>query len=148
MSFATISSKLIACSIGACRRQKSWMSGSLPPRVNCSARFRSVIYGTAAAGRVVKLVKLPAFRPYTRARAQPRITPQKYRSSPTSPRGVGWTLHPHETCGKQHAMPCHHALAEALGACIDTGGTVADRKGWLFRTGARGIMGVLYPTRP
>ena len=107
MSFATISSKLIACSIGACRRQKSWMSGSLPPRVNCSARFRSVIYGTAAAGRVVKLVKLPAFRPYTRARAQPRITPQKYRSSPTSPRAAGWSIGPHETRGNpaRHVVP-------------------------------------------
>src|ERR1700731_3896261 len=36
-----------------------------------------------------------AFRPYTRARAQPRITPQKYRSSPTSPRAAGWSIGPH-----------------------------------------------------
>jgi hypothetical protein len=35
MSFAAISSKFIACSIGACRRQKSYLSGSFPPRVNC-----------------------------------------------------------------------------------------------------------------
>jgi integrase len=36
--------------------------------------------------------------------------------------------------GKQHAMPCHPALAEALRAYIDGAGIVEDRKGWLFRT--------------
>jgi hypothetical protein len=36
-----------------------------------------------------------------------------------------------------NAMPCHHALAEALRAYIDTAGIVEDRTGWLFRT-ARG----------
>ena len=57
--------------------------------------------------RVVKLVKFPAFRPYTRARAQPRITPQKYRSSPTSPRAAGWSIGPHETRGNpaRHVVP-------------------------------------------
>jgi hypothetical protein len=29
------------------------------------------------------------------------------------PRGAGWTVRLHEKGGKQHAMPCHHALAEA-----------------------------------
>jgi integrase len=53
------------------------------------------------------------------------------------PRGAGWTFRLHEKGGKQHAMPCHHALAEALRAYIDTAGIVDDRKGWLFRT-ARG----------
>ena len=42
--------------------------------------------------------------------------------------------------GKQHSMPCHHALAEALRAYIDAAGIVDDRKGWLFRT-ARGHNG-------
>ena len=37
----------------------------------------------------------------------------------------------HEKGGKQHA--CHHALAEALRAYIDTAGIAEDRKGWLFR---------------
>ena len=46
----------------------------------------------------------------------------------------------HEKGGKQHAMPCHHALAEALRAYIDAAGIVEDRKGWLFRT-ARGHNG-------
>jgi hypothetical protein len=44
------------------------------------------------------------------------------------PRGAGWTV---------HAMPCHHALAEALRAFIDAAGIAEDRKGWLLRT-ARG----------
>jgi integrase len=53
------------------------------------------------------------------------------------PRGAGWTVHLHEKGGKEHAMPCHHALAEALRAFIDAAGIAEDREGWLFRT-ARG----------
>jgi integrase len=34
------------------------------------------------------------------------------------PRGAGWTIRLHEKGGKQYAMPCHHALAEALRAYI------------------------------
>jgi site-specific recombinase XerD len=30
------------------------------------------------------------------------------------PRGAGWTVRLHEKGGKQHSMPCRHALAEAL----------------------------------
>jgi integrase len=56
------------------------------------------------------------------------------------PRGAGWTIRLHEKGGKQHSMPCHHALAEALRAYIDAAGIVEDRKGWLFRT-ARGHNG-------
>ena len=58
------------------------------------------------------------------------------------PRGAGWTVRLHEKGGKQHAMPCHHALAEALRAYIDAAGIVEDRKGWLFRT-ARGHNGIV-----
>jgi integrase len=29
------------------------------------------------------------------------------------PQGAGWRLRLHEKGGKHHAMPCHHALAEA-----------------------------------
>jgi site-specific recombinase XerD len=50
------------------------------------------------------------------------------------PRGAGWTVRLHEKGGKQHAMPSHHALAEALRAYIDAAGIAEDRKGWLFRT--------------
>jgi hypothetical protein len=31
--------------------------------------------------------------------------------------------------GRQHVMPCHHALAEALRAYIDVAGIADDRKG-------------------
>jgi site-specific recombinase XerD len=40
----------------------------------------------------------------------------------------------HEKGGKEHEMPCHHALAEALHAYIAAAGIAEDRKGWLFRT--------------
>ena len=36
--------------------------------------------------------------------------------------------------GKEHAMPCHHALAEELRVYIDAAGIGEDRKGFLFRT--------------
>ena len=53
------------------------------------------------------------------------------------PQGAGWQVQLHEKGGKQHAMPCHHALAEALRAYIDAAGIAEDRKGWLFRTSPR-----------
>jgi integrase len=56
------------------------------------------------------------------------------------PRGAAWTIRLHEKGGKQHSMPCHHALAEALHAYINAAGIAEDRKGWLFRT-ARGHNG-------
>jgi site-specific recombinase XerD len=53
------------------------------------------------------------------------------------PKGAGWQVQLHEKGGKQHVMPCHHALAEALRAYIDAAGIAEDRKGWLFRTSPR-----------
>ena len=53
------------------------------------------------------------------------------------PRGAGWMVRLHEKGGKEHAMPCHHALAEALRAYIDAACIAEDRKGWLFRTAPR-----------
>jgi hypothetical protein len=55
---------------------------------------------------------------------------------------------PAEKGGKQHSMPCHHALAEALRIYIDAAGVVEDRKGWLFRTAAPRVATtvVSYPT--
>ena len=53
------------------------------------------------------------------------------------PRGPGWTIRLHEKGGKEHVMPCHHALAEALHAYIAAAGIGEDRKGWLFRTAPR-----------
>ena len=63
------------------------------------------------------------------------------------PRGAGWTVRLHEKGGKQHTMPCHHALAEALRAYIDAAGLAEDRKGWLFRT-ARGHNGKVLSEKP
>ena len=53
------------------------------------------------------------------------------------PQGAGWRIQLHEKGGKEHAMPCHHALAEALRAYIDAAGIAEDWKGWLFRTSPR-----------
>ena len=50
------------------------------------------------------------------------------------PQGAGWQVRLHEKGGKQHAMPCYHALAEALRGYIDAAGIAEDRKGFLFRT--------------
>src|SRR5580704_3527762 len=50
------------------------------------------------------------------------------------PKGAGWQVQLQEKGGKQHAMPCHHALAEELRAYIDAAGIAEDRKGYLFRT--------------
>jgi len=50
------------------------------------------------------------------------------------PQGAGWRLRLHEKGGKHHAMPCHHALAQALHAYIAAAGIAEDHKGWLFRT--------------
>jgi integrase len=50
------------------------------------------------------------------------------------PRGAAWSIRLHEKGGKQHTMPCHHALAEALHAYINAAGIAEDRKGFLFRT--------------
>ncbi len=59
---------------------------------------------------------------------------QAMRVEDVRSRGAGWELRLHEKGGKQHAMPCHRALAEALHAYIETAGIAADRKGFLFRT--------------
>jgi len=63
------------------------------------------------------------------------------------PRGAAWTVRLHEKGGKQHSMPCHHALAEALHAYIVAAGIAEDRKGYLFRT-TRGHVGTALTERP
>ena len=62
-------------------------------------------------------------------------------------RGSGWLIRLHEKGGKQHAMPCHHALAEALHAYIAAAEISDERKGWLFRT-ARSQSGATLSDRP
>jgi site-specific recombinase XerC len=44
----------------------------------------------------------------------------------------------HEKGGKDHAMPCHHHLDEALAAYLENAGLADDPKGPLFRTIGRG----------
>lgn len=51
------------------------------------------------------------------------------------PQGAGWVVRLHEKGGKQHAMPAHHALSEAVHAYVAVAGIGEDRKGWLFRSG-------------
>jgi integrase len=41
--------------------------------------------------------------------------------------GAGWRVRLHEKGGKQHEMPCHHALADALHAYIATAGIAEKR---------------------
>jgi integrase len=50
------------------------------------------------------------------------------------PKGSGWQVCLREKGGKQHTLPCHHALAEALHAYIAKAKMAEDRKGWLFRS--------------
>jgi site-specific recombinase XerD len=59
------------------------------------------------------------------------------------PQGTGWQLHLHEKGGKEHKMPCHHALTEMLHAYLTAAGIAEDRKGWLFRTSPRHNAAVL-----
>ncbi len=61
--------------------------------------------------------------------------------------GAGWELQLHEKGGKRHAMPCHHALADALHAYLEAAGIAADRKGVLFRT-SRGRRGDALSEQP
>jgi site-specific recombinase XerD len=82
---------------------------------------------------------------YTFARINAAL---KMKVEELRPRGAGWTIRLHEKGGKQHSMPCHHALAEALRAYI------AMRPASL-RTARAGCSAprasttaVLYPTRP
>ncbi len=49
--------------------------------------------------------------------------------------GAGWQVRLHEKGGKQHAMPAHHALSEAVHAYVAAARISEDRKGWLFRSG-------------
>jgi site-specific recombinase XerD len=44
----------------------------------------------------------------------------------------------HEKGGKDHAMPCHHHLDEALAAYLEIDGIATDPEGPLFRTIGRG----------
>jgi site-specific recombinase XerD len=58
----------------------------------------------------------------------------KMRVEDLEPKGSGWLIRLHEKGGKQHVMPCHHALAEAMHAYIAAAGIGGDKTGFLFRT--------------
>ena len=71
----------------------------------------------------------------------------KMKVEDLQPRGAGWSVRLHEKGGRQHTIPCHHALAEALHAYIGAAGIADDRKGWLFRT-AGGRKGSVLSEKP
>ena len=71
----------------------------------------------------------------------------KMKVDDLEPKGSSWLIRLHEKGGKQHVMPCHHALAELMHAYIAAAGFADDKKGWLFRT-SRGHLGVTLAAQP
>jgi integrase len=71
----------------------------------------------------------------------------KMRVDDLQSKGSGWLIRLHEKGGKQHMMPCHHALAEVLHAYIDAAGIAEDKKGFMFRT-SRGHGGTVLAGQP
>ena len=71
----------------------------------------------------------------------------KMRVEDLQAKGSGWLIRLHEKGGKQHMMPCHHALAEALHDYITAAGISADKKRFLFGT-SRGHGGTVLSERP
>ncbi len=71
----------------------------------------------------------------------------KMRIEDLQPHGAGWVVRLHEKGGRQHTMPCHHALAEALHAYIAAAGIAEDKKKVLFRT-SRGHAGTALSEQP
>jgi len=71
----------------------------------------------------------------------------KMRVEDLQAKGSGWLIRLHEKGGKQHMMPCHHALAEALHVYIAAAGISADKKKILFGT-SRGRDGTVLSERP
>jgi site-specific recombinase XerD len=71
----------------------------------------------------------------------------KMRVEDLQSKDSGWLIRLHEKGGKQHMMPCHHALAEALHTYIAVAGIAADKKAFLFRT-SRGHGGTALADQP
>jgi integrase len=97
------------------------------------AEWRCLLDEVPAGGTVRDLRDraLIATLTYSFARIGPAL---KMKVDDLQPRGAGWTVRLHEKGGKQHAMPSHHAPAEALHADISAAGIAEDRKGFMFRT--------------
>jgi integrase len=71
----------------------------------------------------------------------------KMRVEDLQPKNSSWLIRLHEKGGKQHVMPCHHVLAEALHAYIAVAGIAENKKAWLFRT-SRGHHGSSLSDQP
>jgi integrase len=95
----------------------------------------SIDITTPASLRDRALIGLMVFS-FARIGAALKLKVEDFRQS-----GSGWQLHLHEKGGKEHKMPCQHALAEMLHAYIAAAGIAEDRKGWPFRTTPRTTRG-------
>ena len=71
----------------------------------------------------------------------------RMRVEDVRPQGAGWVVRLQEKGGRQHAMPAHHALAEAVHAYVAAAAIADDRRGWLFRS-AKGRRADLLSARP
>jgi hypothetical protein len=69
-------------------------------------------------------VKFPALRPYTHTRVAARLQCKRIEVHQLDGVASGGRIWLHERGGKQRAMRCHRAPAEALGACIAEGGLI------------------------
>lgn len=103
------------------RCRSTWTAACAPPSISNPERSNS---------RVPAPSSPPSHRtgqrempPYSFARNGAAL---RMKVEDLRPRGAGWTVHLHEKGGKEHAMPCHHALAEALRAYIVAAGIAGD----------------------
>jgi integrase/recombinase XerD len=71
----------------------------------------------------------------------------KMRVEDLQSKGTGWLIRLREKGGKQHMMPCHHALAEALRAYILAACIGEEKKAFLFHT-SRGHGGTALADQP
>src|SRR3984893_9508755 len=109
---------------------KEWrrLIDTIPTDTVCDLRDRALIatltYGFARVGAALKM-----------------------RVEDLQSKGTGWLIRLHEKGGRQHMMPCHHALAEAMHAYIAAAGIAEDKKAFLFRT-SRGHGGTALADQP
>ena len=71
----------------------------------------------------------------------------RMRVEDVRPQGAGWSVRLQEKGGRQHTMPAHHALAEAVHAYVAAAAIAEDRGGWLFRSG-KGRRADILSSRP
>src|SRR5208283_854210 len=85
---------------------------------------------------------LLATLPYSFARITAALT---MTEEDLRPKCAGLEIRLHEKGGNQHAMPCHHSLAEALRAYTDAASIADGLKGFLFGVGALGAWRARWP---